>query len=106
MAYSRLFCGTEITVAVSGGHIYVLNSTCALWNLMNSLQKNIHETCRTGDIISQCSTTQDGFSKETRTEGPIIAVAVNEDYRHLVTVGENKILSLWQLPVLELINER
>jgi len=41
-----------------------------------------------------------------QTEGPIIAVAISGDERYLVTVGENKMLSLWQLPGLELINER
>jgi len=71
----------------------------------SSPEKKTHEIGRTGDVISQCSTTQGG-SKEVQTEGPIIAVAISGDERYLVTVGENKMLSLWQLPGLELINER
>ena len=73
--------------------------------MKSSPEKKTHEIGRTGDVISQCSTTQGG-SKEVQTEGPIIAVAISGDERYLVTVGENKMLSLWQLPGLELINER
>jgi len=61
------------------------------------LKKNSMEICRTGDVISQGG---------SNTEGPIIAVAISGDERYLVTVGENKMLSVWQLPGLGLINER
>ncbi|KXN92392.1 tRNA (guanine-N(7)-)-methyltransferase non-catalytic subunit TRM82 [Leucoagaricus sp. SymC.cos] len=84
--YTRLFVGTERTVAVSGSHIYVLNST-------------------TGETISHKSTVSQDQGKAA-SKGPIVTAAVNEDSTYLLTVGESKMMGLWRLPELELLNER
>ncbi|KAJ3560198.1 hypothetical protein NP233_g10997 [Leucocoprinus birnbaumii] len=85
--YSRLFIGTEQAIAVSGGQVYVMDSTI-------------------GEVVSRCSILDGTVDKNSKAKGPIVAAAVNETSTHLLTVGENKIMTLWQLPELNLVNER
>ncbi|EKM81680.1 hypothetical protein AGABI1DRAFT_70043 [Agaricus bisporus var. burnettii JB137-S8] len=83
--YSRVFVGIERIVAVSGSRVYILSST-------------------TGDVIA--SHPNASSKEETCKQGPIVAAAVNEAFTYLLTVGETKMMQLWKLPQLDLINER
>lgn len=60
---------------------------------------------RTGEVLafhSNNSSTQEKAS----SRGPIVAATVNEDFTYILTVGENKMMQLWELPQLKLVNER
>ncbi|KAF5361830.1 hypothetical protein D9756_002260 [Leucocoprinus leucothites] len=108
LAYSRLFIGSERIIAVLGGHFFVLDSTYVLHpfqGLLSHLGNVIDET-RTGEVISKCSLSDSTTEGKSKSKGPIVAAAVNEHTTHLLTVGENKMLSVWELPGLTLVNER
>lgn len=106
--YSRLLIGSENAITVSGSQIHVLNSTYVLHPFVELLfiyRKAIDET-RTGEVISQGPISDGSTQGDPTSKGPIVAAAVNEGSTYLLTVGENKVLSLWRLPRLELVNER
>lgn len=63
---------------------------------------------RTGVVVASSASNvaeEQGKGKATNA-GPIVAAAVNEDFTYLLTVAENKMLKLWELPGLKLVNER
>ncbi|KAF9454240.1 hypothetical protein P691DRAFT_443001 [Macrolepiota fuliginosa MF-IS2] len=104
--YTRIFIGPSRSVAISGSQIYILNST-------------------TGEVVASTSTIAKEIvqkqEEETQVQGkkekgkttnakagagPIVAAAVNGEWTYLLTVKEDKMMKLWEIPELKLINER
>ncbi|KAF6761502.1 guanine-N7--methyltransferase subunit Trm82 [Ephemerocybe angulata] len=90
--FSRLFVGQEKTVAISGPHIHVLDSS----------------TGETLQSTAQYSTEQLERDSVLKS-GPIRCAVVDEAFKYLAEIGEDKMLKLWEISSeegLKLLNAR
>ncbi|KAJ6519092.1 WD40 repeat-like protein [Mycena sanguinolenta] len=85
--HTHLLFESSLVVVVSGPHIQVLDS-------------------RTGDLIVSTTERQGADKDSLLKSGPIRLAAVDKDGKHLVTSGDDKLLKLWQIDGLKLLNER
>ncbi|KAJ7625526.1 WD40 repeat-like protein [Roridomyces roridus] len=82
-----LFPSSSSTLVLSGPHIQLVDS-------------------RTGALLAT-TTDRDGAAKDALIKsGPIRLAAVNKTGTYLVTSGDDKLLKLWQVEGLSLLNER
>ncbi|KAI0033902.1 WD40-repeat-containing domain protein [Vararia minispora EC-137] len=87
--HTHLFPGATTTVVISGPHIQVLSSpTGAL--LRSTAADDFDPACREAVLGS----------------GPVRCAAVDAEFVHLVTVGDDKRMKLWKLDRLEVLSER
>lgn len=97
--YSQLHHGKSCVVTTAGPHIKVLNSECV--TPMN-LTPNSSNIFRNGSLLAST----DLNDAELLKSGPIRHSCVDREYKHLVTVGEDKKLKVWQLEGLKVLSER
>ncbi|KAJ7231880.1 WD40-repeat-containing domain protein [Mycena haematopus] len=85
--HTHLLFESSLAVVISGPHIHILDS-------------------RTGDLI-ETTTERQGAEKDSLLKsGPIRLAAIDKYAKHLVTSGDDKLLKLWQIDGLKLLNER
>lgn len=85
--YTHLFPGPSHTVAISGPHIQVINTT-------------------TGDVLHSTTLFTDEARNAVLKSGPVRCAAVDKPSKYLITTGEDKILKLWEVDGLKLLSER
>lgn len=101
--YSRLFVGPSFTVAISGPHIQVIDNQYVWLFLQGSEQLN---GLRTGDIHKSTADFGEQDREALLKSGPVRCAAIDNSGRHLATSGEDKILKIWEVDGLKLLNER
>ena len=97
LPHSGLFIGPSLTVVISGPHIQVLDTLYvpqARWDFSLTL-------LRTGDV--RHSTKNDNGAVKS---GPVRCFAVDNAGKHLLSSGEDKVLKLWEIEGLKLVNQR
>ncbi|KAH9956133.1 hypothetical protein BGW80DRAFT_1565909 [Lactifluus volemus] len=80
--HTYLFHGEHKTIVISGPHIQVLDSNSG--------------------VLLRSTVSLDGI----RQGGPVRCAAVDHEYIHLATVGDDKQLKVWAIDSLDLLNER
>ncbi|KAF9475213.1 WD40 repeat-like protein [Pholiota conissans] len=85
--HSRVFVGPSKTVDIAGPHIQVLDSL-------------------TGNVLSSTANFSEEQKERVLESGPIRCAAVDRDLKYLLTSGEDKMLKLWEIDALKLLNER
>ncbi|KAI0271064.1 WD40-repeat-containing domain protein [Russula aff. rugulosa BPL654] len=85
--HTHLFHGENITVVISGHHIQLLHSN-------------------TGELLRSTASLEDTKLDALLKAGPIRCAAVDFEYTHLATVGDDKQLKVWAVESLQLLSER
>ncbi|KAK7025061.1 guanine-N(7)--methyltransferase non-catalytic subunit TRM82 [Favolaschia claudopus] len=85
--HTRLFVEPSLAIVISGPHIQILDAG-------------------TGDLTATTANFPDAEKESVLKSGPIRVAAVDALGTHLVTCGDDKILKLWQIDGLKLLNER
>ncbi|KAJ7307093.1 WD40 repeat-like protein [Mycena albidolilacea] len=85
--HTQLLFESTLAIVISGPHIQILDS-------------------RTGDLIITTADRQGADKDALLKSGPIRLAAVDKEGKHLVTSGDDKLLKLWQIDGLKLLNER
>nr|GAT46439.1 WD40 repeat-like protein [Mycena chlorophos] len=80
--YTHFFVSSATAVIISGPHIQTFDAS-------------------TGKLIAS-TVGREGLAPS----GPIRVAAVDRDAKHLITAADDKMLKLWRIDVLELVNER
>ncbi|KAF9006044.1 hypothetical protein BDQ17DRAFT_1352635, partial [Cyathus striatus] len=84
--YSNLFVGSSRTIAISGSHIQVLDST-------------------TGQVLYSTATLPEEEKAKLVKAGPIRCTALSSSEKYLATTAEDKILKIWEVEGLRLSSE-
>ncbi|KAJ7224057.1 WD40 repeat-like protein [Mycena pura] len=85
--YTQLLFESSLAVVICGPHIQILNS-------------------RTGDLIHTTADRQGADKDSLLKSGPIRLAAIDRDAKCLATSGDDKLLKLWHVDGLKLLNER
>ncbi|KAF8637615.1 hypothetical protein AX17_002684 [Amanita inopinata Kibby_2008] len=86
--HSFLFTGEKLTIAISGPHIQVLDTA-------------------KGDILhSTAHSTQDQARSTLSQSGPVRCATVDGEWAYLATSGDDKVLKVWTIDGLKLVNQR
>lgn len=107
--HSRIFVGPSKTIDIVGPHIQILDTLYV--SILTSSQlfyvANVyHRMNRTGNVLSSSANFPEEEKERVLKSGPIRCVAVDRELKYLVTSGEDKILKLWEIDGLKLLNER
>lgn len=107
--HSRIFVGPSKTVDIVGSHIQVLDNLYV--SILVSPQlfyvANVYRGMnRTGNVLSSSANFSDEHKERVLKSGPIRCAAVDRELKYLITSGEDKILKLWEIDGLKLLNER
>ncbi|KAI9447148.1 WD40 repeat-like protein [Russula earlei] len=85
--HSYLFHGEHKSVAISGPHIHVLDSS-------------------SGELLRSTASPQSEKKNFVLNAGCVRCAAVDPHYTHLVTAGDDKMLKVWAIDSLQLLSER
>ncbi|KAF8216772.1 WD40-repeat-containing domain protein [Mycena galopus ATCC 62051] len=85
--HTQVLFESSLAVVISGPHIQILDS-------------------RTGDLLVTTADRQGADKESLLKSGPIRLAAVDKHGKHLATSGNDKLLKLWQIDGLKLLNER
>ncbi|KAJ7180880.1 WD40 repeat-like protein [Mycena filopes] len=85
--HTQLLFAASLAVAISGPHIQILDS-------------------RTGHLITTTADPERADKEALLKTGPVRLAAIDRSGTHLVTSGDDKLLKLWQIEGLKLLNER
>lgn len=97
--YSQLHQGKSCVIAIAGPHIKVLNSECVKPNTSTPISANLF---RNGTLLA----TTDADDAELLKSGPIRYSCIDQEFKHLVTVSEDKKLKVWKLDGLKILSQR
>ncbi|KAJ6504799.1 WD40 repeat-like protein [Mycena vitilis] len=84
---TQLLFASSLVVVITGQHIQILDS-------------------RTGELITSTTDRQGADKDSLLKSGPVRLAAIDKSAKHLVTSGDDKLLKLWQIDGLKLLNER
>lgn len=104
--YTHLFHGPSHTVAISGPHIQVINTTYASLLRVSFAHHQFTWGRRTGDVLQSTALFTDEARSAVFRSGPVRCAAVDKELKYLITTGEDKILKLWEVDGLKLLSER
>jgi hypothetical protein len=96
--YTQLHLGKARTVAVAGSNFLVLGSEYVL--VFRSSQRRPSHTAlgfRTGKLEGSTTNFDEQNATDLLKSGPIRFSAVDAEFEHFVTVGEDKKLKVWEL---------
>ncbi|KAJ7656294.1 WD40 repeat-like protein [Mycena polygramma] len=85
--HTQLLFEASLVVVITGQHIQILDS-------------------RTGDLIASTTDRQGADKDSLLKSGPIRLATIDKSATHLITSGDDKLLKLWQIDGLKLLNER
>ncbi|KAI0306130.1 WD40-repeat-containing domain protein [Multifurca ochricompacta] len=84
---THLFHGEHKTIAISGPHIQILDSN-------------------SGELLHSTVSFESSKLEAVLKSGPVRCVAVNYNFTHLATAGDDKQLKVWAIDGLQLLSER
>ncbi|KAF8909289.1 WD40-repeat-containing domain protein [Gymnopilus junonius] len=85
--HSSVFIGPTKTIDIAGPHVQVLDNL-------------------TGNVVSTTSNEHHERHEAMKKSGPIRCAAVDREFKHLLTSGDDKMLKLWEIEGLKLLSER
>ncbi|KAF9525349.1 WD40-repeat-containing domain protein [Crepidotus variabilis] len=85
--HSNLFLGPTRTIDITGSHIHVIDNT-------------------SGELIFSTTTFNGPEQEAVLKSGLIRCAAIDRSFQYLLTAGEDKLLKLWQIESLKLLNQR
>ena len=105
--YTQLHLGRARSVATAGPHFLVLGSECVI--LVKFFQPTSSDTelgFRTGKLEGSTTSLDEKSAADLLKSGPIRFSAVDAEFKHLVTVGDDKKLKVWELDGPKLRSQR
>lgn len=105
--YTQLHLGKTRSIAVTGPHFFVLESQYVLLpNLSRRMMLHAGPGFRTGKLEGSTANFDEEDAAELLKSGPIHFSVVDEEFEHMITVGEDKKLKVWGLDELKLRSQR
>ena len=96
--YTQLYLGKTRSVAVAGPHFFVLGSEFVLPNNFSQrLLADAELGLRNGKLEGSTTNFDEENAAGLLKSGPVRFSAVDADFEHIVTVGEDKKLKVWEL---------
>ncbi|KZT25266.1 WD40 repeat-like protein [Neolentinus lepideus HHB14362 ss-1] len=87
LPHSRLFHGPSKTIVISGPEIQVLDS-------------------QSGSVLRSTVNLDNTLRESVTKSGPIRCVSVDNEFAHIVSVGDDKKMKVWETEGLKLLSER
>ena len=105
--YTQLHLGKTRSVAVAGPHFFVLGSEYVLLKTFSKrVLAHTELECRTGKLEGSTTNLDENNAADLLKSGPIRFSAVDAEFNHLVTVGGDKKLKVWELDGPKLLSQR
>lgn len=105
--YTQLYLSKKRSVAVTGPHFSVLGSEYVSLNSFSQrILAHIKLEFRTGELEGSTANFDEQNVADLLKSGPIHFSAVDTEFEHLVTVGEDKKLKVWELDGPKLRSQR
>jgi len=105
--YTQLHLGKARSVAVAGPHFFVLGSEYVFFsNFPQRMLPHTEPEFRTGKLEGSTTNFEEKNTTDLLNSGPIRFSAVDTEFKHLVTVGDDKKLKVWDLDGPELRSQR
>ena len=104
--YTQLHLGETRSVAVAGPHFSVLGSEYVPFNKSSQRCRLTELGFRTGKLEGSTTNFDEQNAADLLKSGPIHFSAVDAEFEHLVTVGEDKKLKVWELNGPKLRSQR
>ena len=102
--HTHIFHGEQRTVAIAGPHIQVLDSKYAPGTFI--CRPFLELNFRSGELLHSTASFEEPRLDEVLKAGPVRCAAVDSRYTHLATTGDDKLLKVWTIDTLQLLNER
>lgn len=105
--YTQLHLGKTRSVAVAGPHFFVLGSEYApLDDFSQRILAHAELEFRTGKFEGSTTNFDERNAADLLKSGPVRFSAVDTEFEHLVTIGEDKKLKVWELNGPKLRSQR